>query len=276
MKKIIFITFVLFALCAQGAVKVKCQHFEISDTVRLFDKDEPNGNGYRLTKTVKADWPVAFNGKKCESLNNYLLEKLFNVSCYRDDFPYCPDDMNVMVGFLRNVVKRKNHEQSAEEQFVIKDADAPGVPAFDCDEELMNCWYEMSEIKYSHSVGNLAFFTCYFENYLGGVHGMYFTEYIPFDVFLDKPICLNDIINNPSKLLSLLPNYDKRSEDEKGAWQELIIEELENFYIKKGKMVFSFAPYSIGSFAEGQMEIKVPLKDLKAKGLLTTYGLTLK
>ena len=31
-----------------------------------------------------------------------------------------------------------------------------------------------------------------------------------------------------------------------------------------------------GSFAEGQMEIKVPLKDLKAKGLLTTYGLTLK
>lgn len=274
MKKILFIAFVLFALCAQSAVKVKTQHFEITDSVRLFDKDEPNGNGYKLTKTVTANWPVSVNSKKCETLNNYLLEKLFNVSYYADDFPYCPDEMKKMVGFLRKVINTKLHEQSADESFIIKDAGSPGVLDINCEEEPMSCWYESTMIDYSHSVGNLAFFTSYYEDYHGGAHGMFFTEYIPFDVRLNKPIELSDIITNPKKLLSMLPAYDKRDADSKW-WENVEIVALENFYIKNGKMVFSFAPYAIGPFCDGQVEVKVPLKTLKSKGLLTTYGKTL-
>ena len=46
----------------------------------------------------------------------------------------------------------------------------------------------------------------------------------------------------------------------------------ENFYVKNGKLVFVFAPYAIGPFCDGEIEVAVPLKTLRAKGLLTAYG----
>lgn len=275
MKKIIIIAFVLVALCAQGATKVKTQHFEIADSVRLFDKDEPDGVGYKLTRTVTANWPVSVNGKKCNSLNKYLLEALFHVEYYSDDFPYFPEDMDTMVGFLRKVEGSKIRENTVDDEFIIKEVGGPGVPEINCMEEPLNCWFEIFDIDYSHSVGDLAFFTAYFEDYHGGAHGMFFTGYLPYDIRLDKPISLTDIVTNPAKLLPMLPAYDKRDEDSKW-WQNVEDVDLNNFYIKNGKIVFSFSPYTVGPFCDGQVEVAVPLKKLKSKGLLTTYGKTFK
>ena len=37
-------------------------------------------------------------------------------------------------------------------------------------------------------------------------------------------------------------------------------------------MVFVFAPYAIGPFCDGEIEVPVPIKTLRAKGLLTAYA----
>ena len=50
------------------------------------------------------------------------------------------------------------------------------------------------------------------------------------------------------------------------------VKSIENFFVKDGKMVFVFSPYAIGPFCDGIVEVPVPLKTLKAKGLLTAYG----
>ena len=75
--------------------------------------------------------------------------------------------------------------------------------------------------------------------------------------------------------MKLLPKYDKRDKDVKW-WDNINEIDIDNFYIKDGNMVFSFAPYAIGPFSDGQIDVKVPLKTLKAKGLLTAYGKKLK
>ena len=271
MKKILFITMLLLAFTASAATKVKSQHFEIADSVRFFDKDNNDGIGYKLTKRVTANWPVAINGKKCQKLCNYLLDSIFYVNNHRGIFPNYPEKMNVMIESLRTLLQQELYDHNILEEYNVLSARAPGVVDIKCGDYPLNCWYENITIDYSHSVDDLAFFTSYYEDYFGGAHGMFFTEYLPFDINLNKPIHLKDIVTSPKKLLRILPSYDKRDKDVKW-WQYIDTNDIDNFYIKNGKIVFSFAPYAIGPFCEGQIEVPVSLKTLNAKGLLTTYG----
>ena len=135
----------------------------------------------------------------------------------------------------------------------------------------MRCMYELTNFKPSHVVGDLVFFVEYSEVYYGGAHPDFMYTYYAFDAALDRPIRLDDIITDRSKLLRMLPKYDKRDADVKW-WESINAVDLGNFYIKDGNMVCPFAPYAIGPFCDGEIEVKVPLKTLNAKGLLTTYG----
>lgn len=267
MKKILIIAFTLVALCAQGATKVKTQHFEVSDSIRLLEKDDPQALGYKLKTTVVADWPVSINGKPSAALTKFLLDSVFYASKDRDIFTSYPNDVKAvhdMVGKWVSKTLRANKEE-----YIIKE---PGsVPDFNCEEEPMSCWYESSEFKLSHVVGDLVFFTDYNDCYYGGAHNMFFTIYHAFDAALDRNINLKDIVTSPAKLLKLLPYYDRRDKDTKW-WENITTENIENFYIKNGKLVFVFSPYAIGPFCDGEIEVKVPLKTLRAKKMLTTYG----
>lgn len=273
MKKIFVILFVLISVYAYGAVKVKTQHFEVVDSIRFLEKDDPQAQGFKMKMMVSADWPVSVNGKESSALTKLLLDSVFYASNNRDIIPYYPSDVNVLRDFIGDWVYRSLRSNPMAEEYNVREAGS--VPDIDCEAEPMSCWYENSELKLSHVVGNLLFFSEYNDCYYGGAHNMFFTRYYAFDASLGRHITLKDIVTSPNKLLRMLPAYDKRDKDVKW-WDYITTNYIENFYLKNGKLVFVFAPYAIGPFCDGEIEVKVPLKTLRAKGLLTAYGKKLK
>lgn len=269
MKRIFIIAFMLVALCAQGSVKVKTQHFEVSDSIRLLEKDDPQALGYKMKTAVVADWPVTVNGKPSSALTKMLLDNVFYANKNRDIFTSYPTDVKVVRNMVDKWASKTLRTHSMTEEYVVKETGS--VPDINHEEEPMRCWYETSEFKQSHVVGDLVFFTDYNDCYFGGAHNMFFTSYYAFDAALNRQITLKDIVTSPKRLLRMLPAYDKRDKDVKW-WDNITTENIENFYIKNGKLVFVFSPYAIGPFCEGEIEVPVSFKTLKAKGLLTTYG----
>ncbi len=274
MKTKLLIAFMLLALSAQAAPKIKTQHFVVKDSIRFFEKDEPQGVGYKFTKTVTADWPVTVNGKKSKALNDFLIEEVFYASHNRENFPNDINDAKT----LKNCVKSWVHD-ILRSNTMVKDFDVKeyksGIKDINHEENPMSCWYETLDFNYSHSVGNLMFFVENGDSYYGGAHNMFASNFLAFDAALDKPIRLGDIVTNQSKVLRLLPSYDKRDADNKW-WKNIDVPDIQNFYVKNGKLVFVFPPYAVGPFCDGIIEVAIPLKTLKAKRLLTTYGKRLK
>ena len=273
MKKILLLALVLISFCAQGATNVRTQHFEVSDSIRLLEKDDPQADGYKMKHVVSADWPVSIDGKECSALTKLLLDSVFYAGNNRDIIPYNPSDVNELRGFIGDWVYRTLRSNVMTEEYNVRE---PGsVADIDCEDAPMSCWYEVNEITLSHVIGNLVFFKEYSDCYYGGAHNMFFTKYYAFDAALGRHITLKDIVTSPKKLLRMLPAYDKRDKDVKW-WDNITTESIENFYLKNGKLVFVFSPYAIGPFCDGEIEVKVPLKTLRAKGMLTSYGKKLK
>ena len=269
MKTTTIIAFLLLGLTASAATNIRTQHFELRDSLRLFETEDVDDLGFKHTQSIMCDWPVTVNGKPCEALTKFLCDSLFHVQDHRDIFPYYPSDVNVLSDFLGDVTSRQMNQHPMFSEFTVKSGWTK--PDIDPQEEPMRYWYDNMTFKLSHTQGNLAFFTASYDSYYGGAHGMYFTTYYIFDTRLNKPIHLRDVITNPKALLRLLPKYDRRGRE--GTWWEnTSVEQIDNFYIKDGKMTFVFPPYAIGPFSDGEVKVSVPLKKLKAKGLLTTYG----
>ncbi len=275
MKKIFVIAILLAALDASAATKVQTQHFEIADSVRYFEPQEPNSEGYKFVKTVSADWPTTVNGKKSQALNDFLVEEVFYASHNQNCFPGKINDLSTLKGCVKNWVNYLLHESVMSKDYIVKDFGTPGLKDVNSDEYPMNCWYESINLKLNNVVGDLVFFVEENDAYYGGAHGMYSSTYHAFDAALNRPIRLDDVITNRTKMLRLLPKYDKRDKESKW-WNDVKEVDIDNFYVKDGKMVFSFPPYAVGPFCDGQVEVKIPLKTLKAKGLLTAYGKKLK
>ncbi len=271
MKTKLFLAFLLLAISAQAAPKVKTQHFEVKDSIRMFDKDDLQGLGFKFTKTVTADWPTTVNGKKSKALNDFLVEEVFYASHNTQSFPKTPEDVKSLTSCVKNWVSYILRDNTMVKDYVVKEYGAPGVKDLNYNDAPMSCWYETTDFKFSHEVGNLMFFVENGDCYYGGAHNTFSSTFLAYDAVLDKPIRLTDIITNPSKLRRILPRYDKRDKDNKW-WQNIDVPDIQNFYIKDGKMGFVFQPYAIGPFCDGIVEVPVPLKTLRAKKLLTTYG----
>ena len=269
--KLLLIAFMLLALCAQAAPKVKTQHFEYEDSIRFFDKGELKAPGYKFTKGVCVDWPVTINGKKSKALNEFLVEEVFYASHNTDYFPRTPQDVNSLKTCVKKWVSTTLRTNTMVKEFVVKEYGTPGVKDLNCEQEPMNCWFEFLDFKMSHVVGNLIFFKETGESYYGGAHGSFGASYYAFDAALDKPIRLSDIVTNESKVRKMLPRYDHRDKENK-MWENVDVPDIQNFYIKDGKMVFVFQPYQIGPYCDGIVEVPVPLKTLRNKKLLTPYG----
>lgn len=268
MKTKIIIAFLLLALVSQAAPTIKTQRFVVSDSIRLFEPNDPDGNGYKLVKTVQMDWPVTINGKPATALTRYLLDSLFLASGANHDIvPYYPTDVNVIKDFVGDCVYRALNNNTMFDEYIKKSPLA--VPDVDGEEFPLSRWIENLEFKFSHSEQDLAFFISCYEDYYGGAHGMYWTDYLPFDTRLNKAIGIKDVVTKPASVLRMLPKYDTRPAG--GSWWDNVTD-IDNFYIKQGKIVFVFAPYVAGPFADGEVEVAIPLSVLNKRGLLTAYG----
>ena len=267
MKTKLLIALLLTALTSQASPTITTSNITGADSIRLFEQDEPDGTGYKLTKTVTLQWPTEVNGKYSSKLAEFLAEEVFSASKNRDIIPYIPADTAILKDFLSDWVYRDINSNSMTAEFVKKSfLSAPDISA---EEYPLSCWYEKTNVRFDHCVNNLAFFASEYEDYHGGTHGMFFTRYLPFDVRLDKPIHIGDIVTKPSAVIRMLPKFDNRPEENKH-WQNVTT--IDNFYIENGNIIFVFAPYEVGPYCDGEVEVSVPLSKLQQRGLLTAYG----
>lgn len=133
-------------------------------------------------------------------------------------------------------------------------------------------WFETCYLKVPHCVGDVVFFVEEGHYFYGGIID-HITTVLAFDTALDRPVRLTDVITNPSKLRRLLPRYVPRDVDENDIFDHMCWNvDFSNFYVKDGKMVFFIQPGEVVPMFYGVVEVLVPLKTLKVKKLLTTYG----
>lgn len=276
MKRNILITMLLVAVVAlpvrvHAVAKIKSTRVEVKQSIRMIDpEDDSDSQGYKMTKTVHMNWPVTVNGKHSEALSHYVLDSLFHAYESPKDFNnYEVTGGEDLANILGDWVDKSLRSNSMLETYIIKEVNE--MPELNEEEYPMSCWYQNLEFGHEFSEGDLAFFAARYEDYYGGAHGMFATIYYPFDTRLDKPISIKDIVTNEKAVLRMLPSYDGRPKENQ--WWDNITD-IDNFYIRHGKITFVFSPYAVGPFCDGEVEVDIPLSVLKSKGLLTAYGKT--
>src|SRR5688572_27913538 len=110
-------------------------------------------------------------------------------------------------------------------------------------------------------------------SYTGGAHGNYYTSYMNIDLTTNKEILLREVLNSSGiqQLNPLLEKYFRKdkglksSEDlTEGGLFENKIEANENFYLTTKGIGFSYAPYEIGPYAAGEINVFIPFTELNA------------
>ncbi len=111
----------------------------------------------------------------------------------------------------------------------------------------------------------------WYYTYAGGAHGSSNTTYYNIDLTTGKQLKLENILQQQGvdKLNGLLAKYFrmdrglKKDEDlTEGGLFENKLEYNANFYVTGKGICFSYAPYEIASYADGQVEIFIPFTEL--------------
>ncbi|QIM62310.1 hypothetical protein A1D29_02770 [Pasteurellaceae bacterium Orientalotternb1] len=127
------------------------------------------------------------------------------------------------------------------------------------------------ETRYIGQRNNIVTFTQFFYHYSGGAHGLGYTDYLNIDVNKQAVIQLDDLIH-PTKhneLLELLWRaYEARTRDLYGSNETPFVKKADffapnNFYFTQYGINFVYAPYEIGPYAEGEIELSLYFDELK-------------
>lgn len=106
--------------------------------------------------------------------------------------------------------------------------------------------------------------------YTGGAHGNYGTRMYCFDVTAQKQLSLQDLLSIDSTTMQRLleQHYRKQYAVPSSAplSSRLFVKKLEpnnNFYFSPKGLGFSYSPYEIASYADGEIKVWIPFADLK-------------
>lgn len=231
--------------------------------------------------------PVDENGEKqdfCTQINIELvkvepvwIEQVVNKSITNDDSPKLLKFKQTVDGFVEehlaliNEVKESAKENGEEFSY---------APSYH--------WAEKPELL--PSFNNVAQIVIHSETYTGGAHGIHGSSYLIFDMDLQSQIALNDVLQKDKSgdfydlAYAAFKDYlktevelktTKEIKEYESTWE---FELSENFYFSKKGIVLSYAPYHIGSFAQGTIELTVPYDKLadviKAQYLPQETGVT--
>lgn len=132
-------------------------------------------------------------------------------------------------------------------------------------------FYSNINIDINYHNKNLLVISEQTDNYLGGAHGIYSTEYSVFNLQNKMELELEDMFNI-KELTELAYNYFL---EQNGLTKKEIDIEQEGYWFKENKfhlnnnftfdeqhLIFTFNPYEIASYAQGQIIINIPLSKL--------------
>jgi hypothetical protein len=112
------------------------------------------------------------------------------------------------------------------------------------------------------------------EVYTGGAHGMYAVRYCNFDPKTGKMLTLDEVLK-PNARAALVRIAEKIFRKENGIKPNADLEEAgwmfpdnvfvvsDNWYLSDKGLFFNYNPYEIASYAQGTIELKIPMADLK-------------
>lgn len=230
-------------------------------------------------------------------LDNQLLIEAVKLVLPAEDpdkaFPYTADQPNLK-STLEVALAKFYEEYTKEVNESLAEIKKSEIEAGDATENnwqpsaMMTSQYFSLEHRLSEQQGNIATFFLYFENYMGGAHGWHNGVTLNADLTRQILIGVKDLIgseeSNEIALKNLLWESYKKYQIELATYfakenKEPIPSEaeiLENTFIKqedifisnafqftKEGVLFSYPPYAIGSYAEGQIELLVEWKDIQ-------------
>lgn len=106
--------------------------------------------------------------------------------------------------------------------------------------------------------------------YTGGAHGNYGTSMYCFDVTAQKQLSLQDLLSIDSTTMQQLLEQQYRKQyavpTSAPLSSRLFVKKLEpnnNFYFSPKGLGFSYSPYEIASYADGEIKVWIPFAELK-------------
>ncbi len=109
---------------------------------------------------------------------------------------------------------------------------------------------------------NIFVISGYSYNYMGGAHGLMVTNYENYDLESGEKIELNEILNFSSNEFKVFYENKVKEIFAEGMFNENEIPMTDNFFILPTGIVFSYAPYELMGFAQGEPHIFISYKEL--------------
>lgn len=276
--------------------------FENNNPDYYFDKDlkQPRLDLTWVNKVVTGKW---ISGKKNESLAVNLEEKYpdgsfaFSLNTLQDSvkaFPkkekspmahitfnyLLPTKADRNGDWLNNELKKINDINSDEDLLkALQKQSATYLKGYQDDIKSVNttgddgAWMNYTDVTTQNVQFNDKGFVIinnFTDNYSGGAHGNYNSNFYCFDVKNQKKLALGDLIKIDSNSLqkivekNLRKNYNiKPSEQLTTVLFENFLKPNKNFYFNTNGIAFMYNPYEVASYAQGQIVVFIPYADLK-------------
>lgn len=104
--------------------------------------------------------------------------------------------------------------------------------------------------------------------YLGGAHGMYGSSYYNFVDSPARTLTYEDIVAPDDRRAELTRMITAAIDPDRLFEPDEPVEPTNNVALTEGGLLFSYAPYEIGPYAAGQIEVTLPYDSLQAYDLL--------
>lgn len=207
--------------------------------------------------------------KICGDWHGINDSEVFGIDIERakTNHPKIDEQLNERIPTREELIKRL--EKSFDEAIIEVKKELLNKPKSEIDLTIYCGQAEIITPAYIGHYQNLEQFLVSHYIYLGGAHGMYSTEYFIFND-QDKRLTLQDMIQKGKEeelKQLLLAQYQKEFEksqlDEEEKKEILKNLETQNIYFSPNGLNFSYPPYALAGFAQGEVILTLSYEQLK-------------
>ncbi len=157
--------------------------------------------------------------------------------------------------------------QQAGETFILSfDTFATSFP------ESARSWYTRMELTVDSSFNGIVQFSEYYEDYTGGAHDNYNSNYFLVNNQTGTSLVLKDVVHS-SALIELTARITQAYRQQEGVDTNVPLSEhglfsdqispVDNFFISKESIGFLYNPYEIAPYSTGVIEVRLPLEEVQ-------------
>ena len=266
---------ILPTLLVVGMLITSCNHKNNSSDNITFDSIKVNKTVYLLGDTalpscnidINYTYPIAKDSTLQDSIDYYLI-----LNCFGSDY-IKKGGINLSAAELVDkYVQNYTH-------IYIKDVQplyVEEIKEHPEDKPESFGWFSyFKEIKsdVAYQNAHLLVYRCYINEFTGGAHGVYFTNFFNIDLNTNRRLLLSDIFTGDyqeavSNLIweALMKKENVKSRDaleDMGYGALGPIMPIDNFYLSPQGITFYYNIYDIAPFAMGPTEVMVPYSQLK-------------